>query len=476
METCSWLTEGVTAAASWSRAQRRAAMWAFGLGLASVISSPGLVAQDGPSAPDARAAQMREVLALYGLAATDWPKEDRREISNERGGAADAFLVRALYCLSRLPPDRLQPAAEDSTSRLSAIRAAPLSCQALPVLLTGQVVSVEQVRLDAGLAGRVEFARYYRVTMFGPSAEHPWFVYALQVPPTWLQAEDLRETATASAIFLYGPGETEGGGALTFASRRIAWFPRTAAPQLGIGPAQAWLAKCGVDVGLLGELAARNRRPLTADDQDAFYQLLRAMSGGGPPPTIPTLALEVAPLLVEPERHHGQLVAVTGRARRVTKVRVDSPALRAQYGLDHYYQIDLFVPLDEQVIRLSKSPLTEAAPTFEGAFPVTVCVPDVPAELEVPEQLPLDVQMTAAFFKLWAYPSDYVSSFNPRQRQLSPMLIGTVPRRIRGESVNLQFGVGLAALLLLALGGLWWGLLRQRRQPSVVRRVLDERS
>jgi hypothetical protein len=190
----------------------------------------------------------------------------------------------------------------------------------------------------------------------------------------------------------------------------------------------------------------------------------------------PAPPLRIISLLQEPREHHGEILLIEGRARNVTRILVDDPDVRQRFQLDHYYQIDLFVPLENEIVRLTRSgDQDEDVPTFENAYPVTVCVPSLPAGLSQGDALPQDIRVRAAFLRLWAYRSDYASSFGKERRQLSPMLIGVQPELVSSEPLRLPLGAMLAALILLAMLGIGWGVIRSRRDPSLVRRMLTRR-
>jgi hypothetical protein len=87
-------------------------------------------------------------------------------------------------------------------------------------------------------------------------------------------------------------------------------------------------------------------------------------------------------LLTTPDKLLGHGYDVTGNARRVQKVSVPEQ-YRQRLGLDHYYEIDLLIPLDKQAIRLTPAKGKKGMPTYTDGFPATLCVASIPENLDV---------------------------------------------------------------------------------------------
>jgi hypothetical protein len=83
------------------------------------------------------------------------------------------------------------------------------------------------------------------------------------------------------------------------------------------------------------------------------------------------------------------------------------------------------------------------------------------------DDLRQEVRVAAVYFKLWSYRSEYISSFDDRQLQISPMLIGRELELIERQSAtNPWFGVILGVLFLAVLGVTWFGLWRTGRNDD----------
>jgi hypothetical protein len=182
---------------------------------------------------------------------------------------------------------------------------------------------------------------------------------------------------------------------------------------------------------------------------------------------------------VDPQTHHGKLLTVEGTARRVTRIVLDEAAAR-RWGFDHYYQIDLFVPLGNETIRVGEDDADGEAPLFTNDFPVTVCVSSLPENLTVREDLREDIRVAAVFCKLWAYHSQFMSSYDPQQLQIAPLLIGYQPHVVSPPAGrHAVFGILAGAGFIALLAGLWWGLWAwtrsdRRFRDAVVRPRRDD--
>ena len=63
----------------------------------------------------------------------------------------------------------------------------------------------------------------------------------------------------------------------------------------------------------------------------------------------------VAPSLISakfiktPKSVGGELYTLRGMARRAILIRVDDDDIRTRFGIDHYYEIEVFIPLERKV-------------------------------------------------------------------------------------------------------------------------------
>ena len=317
--------------------------------------------------------------------------------------------------------------------------------------LAGRVTEVEKLEPVPEVIDRFELPFFYRCTLQLQPQGQPAQVFVKNIPVEWKIHEGaLDERATVYGIFLKFAGSEAADALPVFVAPRIAWHPPTLVGELGM------------DVGLLEDI--QNRRPLTARDREAFYQLLaaagRAKPGQlseaarqalavAPKPLVRTDPHDqrhwsVVPLFNEPDRHHGRLVELEGTARRVERIEVRDADIVARFGIDHYYQIALFTQ-DSQ------------------GNPLWFCV------RELPEGMPLGadaeyaehMRVAGFFFKTWAYRRgrmpEEISTAETGTWQLAPLLIGSravwyppaIPRP------NPHIGIIAAGLFVLTLLGIW---------------------
>jgi hypothetical protein len=333
------------------------------------------------------------------------------------------------------------------------------------------VTQVERIALLPEVARGYDFDHYYRLRLELPGQPFSAIAFVREIPDAWEGRSRIDERASLAGLFLKVGGDDQGQSSLVFAAHRAAWRPERVNAELGVTADDVFLAKLGVDLAVFDDVRQRNGKPIGSLDREGFYQLLAAV-GRTDNKTLRQRAareFDLAPLLTKPEALHGRLLPVAGIARRVTRVLVNDADIRARFGIREYYQVDLFVPVGEQVVRLGEP--GEAAPVFNDQYPVTVCVLELPPSLLAAAQsrrseiIREKVQLPAFFFKLWQYKSGYTSQFE--KRQVSPMFIG---RKLELAPEDPAFapwiGAAAAALFMTALAAAWLGLWRAGRDDA----------
>ena len=391
------------------------------------------------------------------------PSELDSFLDNESLDPSDSTLVRILFRLPKVGLDHVERYA-NQTSGITPQQLLddPRAYGAEMFHLSGRLKSLERIEMYEEVSKFVEFEEYYRVTMLLNNSSISAVIHSRAVPDAWLEKKELDEPASCFGLFLKD-GNLEGdesNASLLFASARVAWRPDREDPDNNIGKSHLLLSKLGMDVGLFDEVRSRNGKPFSSPDAECFYQLLAAVERTNPEQlnSQSTGNFELAPLLQDPKTHHGELVEVKGNVRRITKIAVDNPYIKERLNIDHYYEIDIFVPIDQH-IKLGKSKDGESVPEFRHDYPITVCARHLPAELKESDQINETVRITAFFFKLWSYRSQYVRQFEGEKSQISPMLVGVQPELIPYKHTANPF-IGAAAMLIvvLAIGGIWAGL------------------
>ena len=167
----------------------------------------------------------------------------------------------------------------------------------------------------------------------------------------------------------------------------------------------------------------------------------------------------MVPLLEKSASHFGEVFPVEGVARRAMRVPVADPDIRARFGIDHYYEIDLFLPLAGAALRFGKDASGEKNPVYRNAFPATLIVRELPEGLAESENMHELVRADAVFFKVWAYRSNYTSQFG--QLQPAPLFLAARPTLVHVQPpAHWLIGTLVLSALGLALGvaGIvaWW--------------------
>ncbi|MCA9121277.1 MAG: hypothetical protein H6822_21485 [Planctomycetaceae bacterium] len=374
---------------------------------------------------------------------------------------------RILYRMPRFALNDLHRWAE-TTKDLEPLINSPEEHRADTFLLRGRTTNIERVELLAEAVERLEFDHYFRVGVDLDDSPHHAVVCCRRIPLAWASGEILGEPIVATALFMKLCGGDTKHAELAFAAPHVGWLPSQQNDSAGITSDMVTLAQLGMDASLFDEVRSLNRKPITQADRECFYQLLSVV-GHADPKTIREHArpnVDLAPLLQEPTKQHGRLMVVRGTARRAMNIRVDDEDIKERFGIDHYYQIDVFIPLGNQVVRLGKQDEGES-PTFTNTYPTTVCVLRLPPGLPEGTDIREEVSIPAACFKLWAYRSRFVSEFDQKQLQVSPMFIGAEPQVIKFSSApNPYFGFAVAGFFVAALAITWFALWRSGKNDS----------
>ncbi len=393
------------------------------------------------------------------------------------GAQDEETVVRILYSISRFPLNDLHRWAQ-STGNLPALLAAPGDHRADTFLIRGRTTKIERIEILPEAVERLEFDHYYRVHVAVDASPHLAVLCCREIPAAWASDELLGEPMMAYGLFLKLGEGNEKRTEFAFAAPHIGWLPSQPNSAAGITPDLVQLASLGMDVSLFDDVRHLNQKPITQADRECFYQLL-ATVGRADADEIRSharAAIDLGPLLQEPATQHGRLMVVRGTARRAMNIRVDDQDIRERFGIDHYYQIDVFIPLGDQVVRLGKQ-ADGVGPTFTNSYPVTVCVLQLPPDLPEGTDIREEVSIPAACFKLWTYPSRFVSGYDPHQLQVSPMFIGVEPRVIHFDSSqNPYIGFAAAGVFVAFLAFAWIALWRSGKSDSkFARNVLTRR-
>jgi hypothetical protein len=163
----------------------------------------------------------------------------------------------------------------------------------------------------------------------------------------------------------------------------------------------------------------------------------------------------------------GQFVTVQGDVRQISRVAIVNSKMQQRLNSDHYWQLDLSIPIGKHRIRVKTNDADEDGIIFQNRFPLQVCVNHLPPELEQAmnelrqgvdgrKLLREKVTVQGVFFKLWSYQSALTMRDGPEREQLSPLIIAsairihakpTVDKSDHGIYVAIAF---IGALLVIA--------------------------
>lgn len=315
--------------------------------------------------------------------------------------------------------------------------AARLDC----FLLVGRVVKIESRPILPELGAAYELDNFYSLEVIptgaGVDAVKRVVLFSLAIPERFKPLVDQEEGAidqpiSAAAYFLKRmTPEDEAEAIVAAVTQRVSWHPDAVNSQLGVNEGQVLLAAQGVDIGEFDSV--RDRASFSGLENESFYQCLAAV-GMVPQEQLAAQATSVSlpRLLTEPEQFRGAAVRIDGMIRRITKIVVDQEAARRR-GVESYYEISLFVPIETPIISQAhgdKSTRKE----FRDAYPVVLCSRELPDGVSVGDDLHVPVTVDGFFYKDWAYRSPFMSGEDPDRRQVSPLFIVNRPRVTEGAS------------------------------------------
>ncbi len=394
---------------------------------------------------------LRQMLDLLGLNASYWNSlTDGRDLELSESEP----LVKILYETPRISPLRMQ---QWSTSDIpwSDLVKEPAEWRSKAFHITGRVTNVKQVPLIPEMALRFDFRKYYQVS-FTLDDGTKAIVCTRTIPEQWKPGAKLDERASAWGLFL----KTGKAKELIFAASAIHWNPDRVSQQFGIAVDHVWLGKRGVDFGQFAKV--EDRRSLSSDDRELTFQILGAL-GDADTTELSQMSRrgDIVKLLQQPEAMLGTLNTFTGLARRIVRVEVSDPSIRQRLGVDHFYEIDMFVPLDKPIrFRDKDNPSEKTDLVFKHNFPVTLFVRSLPEGMPQGDDVHETIRISAFFIKIRPYRTSYATQQGD-QYQLGPFLIGAAPERVKLTSdpnpwMTTAVGVGFAVILLGVFILLWF--------------------
>lgn len=300
--------------------------------------------------------------------------------------------------------------------------------------LSGWVEDIQTMELPAESARRFDYSEFYVLRIrLASDDERNVIVCSREIPNAWKLPAATGTVLPASCDGMFvkvGDGE-DGAEKLVFVTDHMAWHPYEVNEALGVGPGKALLGRAGMDVSLFDNLD--QAKPIGHNDRDCFYQMLWAV-GRADPQAMRSVAhpnFNIAELLKEPAEQAGQFYQLRGLARRALRVRVDAPDVQEKYGIDHYYEVDVFLPLPRTLKLVD--PRDGVARQYQ-TYPITICVRELPEGLQEGSTIRQEVAVDASYMKLWSFRSRFMSGDEtedaPQRRQVSPLFIASTVRTV----------------------------------------------
>jgi len=439
----------------------------------------------------------RKLLETYGIDESQLRRfEDNAPLSETDREP----LIKVLYRLPSFGADRIATWRE-SPPAWEKMQADPQTYRGRVFTVSGKVVQIEGIALDERQASRLDFGGYYALTLEVAGSDQIVIALVREIPKAWKPGKTISYTASIDGVFLKtgaSPDAPQGIDApakpdadkaepdaaaaaassqpLYFAAVQPAWKP--ASKEEGVPESWVKLAEWGMDIGQFDTISRRNRKGLGAADREGFYQMLAATKNApaGELEKLASTEFDLPPLLVDPASQHGKMMYVEGSARKIVRIEVTEADIQKRFGITHYFEIDLLIPLGDQIIKLANGDNDAKAPEYRNHFPATICVLQLPAawkKYEIQEGAQAGelvhefVRIPAVYFKLWSYHNEYVSRFSEDQRQPAPLFIGGMPQPVVVErSFNAVTSVLLLLLAVAAVGVFWFGLWRFRGEDS----------
>lgn len=419
---------------------------------------------DAPKPPVKPLSSPQEMLELFSI---DESQIDQLVDGRPLHPDEDETLLKVLFRMPYFGLDRIE-AWRRTDVTWSQLASDPAAYRMDVFKMDGRATFVHRAGLPAETATRLEFDHYYQVRFQPTGAPNPVLVCCRKIPDAWQCEAAMDERAGFYGLFLKTGDRGDQHPQLVFAAERMAWMPDRVEAEKGITASHVILGGLGMDIGLFDSVRDTNRKPLIAEDHECFYQLLAAVGRGDPSALYRQKegTFQLEPMLTRPQAQQGRLFTLTGTARRVQKIMVDEEAVQQRIGIKHYYQIDMFVPLGNEEVRLGKDRDDSEAPVFTNRYPVHCDVLRLPEGLEEGDEVNQTVSIAGFYFKLWAYKTSYVSAHDRSQRQLAPLFVATTPRLVKPPPANPLWGWIGGFAFLAVLGGLGLGLWLFRRSDK----------
>lgn len=420
--------------------------------------------------PLAKHGRMRVLLEHAGLDQTAWDSiHDGREIQ----GIEFEVLAKILHRLPRIGTDRLVEWSHSGENVWKAVDS-PAEHRADTFFLQGRASHVDLVELPREVAQRWHLGQVYRVRLDLQNSTGKVIVYTLNIPKSWQPhvGKMMDERVSGHGLFFKLDGaEVTKRPLPVLLAPRIAWMPDRIDKALATTSSLLILGNLGMDVGLFDQI--QDRQALTKDDRECFYQLLAATAGTAPTTADSRLPhnTRLAKLLGSQVQRagRGELVSISGNVRRAVRIAIEAADIRNRFGIDHYYELNVFVNESVRVKRSSDDP----EPTYYSTYPVVCCVAQLPAGMPEGDDVNEAIRVSGFYYKIYSYETDFTTAKGPNRRQFSPLIVGFEPKWIqRRNSFHPAYRIACGVVAVCFLLSLWILIGRLNRGDAVFRRTV----
>ena len=333
-----------------------------------------------------------------------------------------------------------------------------------------------------------------------PAAGVPAATEELSAPQTEQQLPfEIDEPILVDGLLLKTTDENE-QLELIMAASRVKWLPSDVSTAQHVHSSMVLLSQHGFDSGLLDEIRRTNKSALGHKDREAFYQILKILQPSSaldsiqhvhqqsPPPTP-----KIVDYFTDTRALQGQFVTIHGDVRQISRIAIVNSKMTQRLGSDHYWQLDLSIPIGKHRIRVKTNDADQDGIIFQNQFPLQVCVNHLPPELQQAmnelrrgvdgrKLLREKVTVQGIFFKLWSYQSALTMRDGPEREQLSPLIIAsairmhakpTVEQSGRGIYVAIAF-IGALLVIVFFLIRVGKADRQAKRRTAQTRHRLDD--
>jgi hypothetical protein len=459
------------------------------------LNSPASPVAEDPAYRPANelVSQARELLEILQV---DAPLLRQAKQGSELGPADHAVLLECLYRFPLLEMHQLEPlvqplpaweklagAAASYVGGVYRLRGTVIGFNDLTPPDTATNTPQAGVSPDDGLiylASRKPILQLYRTRLLvqGKIVE----VYSNRVPEIWKKKSTDQKPAAWEGgqqvevwAYLLKQGSSESGPAYIFAAPRVRWFPETT------------LGKLGFDYELFDDV--QQRQTLLKAENEIFYELL-ALAKRTPAEIYQSAKSrenQIVELWDKPELHVGELLAFRGQVRHAARIAVEDSALAARLGFDHYYCLELFVPLTKPTVLQipiqhqadeNKGTSNKAPQEFDkihfDSLPLVFYCHELPPGETVQSLKDKQLDVRGFFLKSWRYQSNVPLSNQQHASLLGPLLMGGRPELVVSAPIA---GADVPGLLILAVVGgsvlvgmiyLWLNQSDRNRRPATL--------